>query len=352
MMPNYRAWLVQPEDFPKESTLKEKLSFLIRFAVLAPSSHNSQPWQFFVQDNVITVLPNLGRKLSESDTNNRQLYISLGCAIENILTAADYYGFHVTLNYLPQGRANDLAAELIFSEWKNTSFQTKKDHLVWSLLRRTTNRNPYKKEPPTQEFLERMSQFSQEGLSIEFVQDETKKHRIAEVVIQAGIAAMEDRSFRRELSQYVKSNITRSGVGIPAFGMGIPTPVSLVVPFLVKYMNMNKLNKVSDKKLLTQNTPVFGIILTREDTKEYWIKAGQLYERIAILAEKSELSNAIMAAPIQIGEFFKELQEIVSTSLRPQVFFRLGYATSIPHHSPRLETKEVFTTIESHELVH
>jgi nitroreductase len=90
MKQNFAAWDVKIDDFFKLKNQGEKLRFLLNFAVLAPLSHNSQPWSFRVDGNTIKIYTDMVRSLPASDSNNRQLLISLGCALENILTAADY----------------------------------------------------------------------------------------------------------------------------------------------------------------------------------------------------------------------------------------------------------------------
>ena len=58
------------------------------YASKAPSGHNTQPWKFHITDSTITVLPNLDVALPVVDKNNRELFISLGCATENLCIAA------------------------------------------------------------------------------------------------------------------------------------------------------------------------------------------------------------------------------------------------------------------------
>jgi hypothetical protein len=49
-----------------------------------------------------------------------------------------------------------------------------------------------------------------------------------------------------------------------------------------------------------------------------------------------------MAAAIQIGEFYTELQQVLGTKhMRPQFFSRLGYAKNATKHSPRLRADRV-----------
>ena len=53
-------------------------------AVKAPSGHNTQPWLFRVQKDRIQILPDMSKSLPAVDPDNRELFISLGCATENL----------------------------------------------------------------------------------------------------------------------------------------------------------------------------------------------------------------------------------------------------------------------------
>ena len=173
------------------------------------------------------------------------------------------------------------------------------------------------------------------------ISDQEKKNQIADVVIEAGIAAMDDKGFRHELSRYVKNNYTSSPVGMPLYGFGVPGPISLIAPFMMKHINMNKVNAKTDMDILKNHTPAVLVIATRDDTRKEWLETGALYERIALEAERRGISTAPSAAAIQIGEFYKKLQTILKTNYRPQFFTRIGYADASPSHSPRLQAREV-----------
>lgn len=61
---------------------------LVRYATLAASSHNTQPWIFKLEPKQIQVLPDLSRRCPAVDPDDHHLYASLGCATENLLLAA------------------------------------------------------------------------------------------------------------------------------------------------------------------------------------------------------------------------------------------------------------------------
>ena len=39
-------WQISSDDFPHDGSAEEKLWFAVNYAVLAPSTHNTQPWRF------------------------------------------------------------------------------------------------------------------------------------------------------------------------------------------------------------------------------------------------------------------------------------------------------------------
>lgn len=333
-MKNYDAWKINPDDFPKSKGIEDQLKFLINFAVLAPSSHNSQPWKFDISQSTIQVLPEFERALPASDTNHRQIFISLGCALENVLVAADYYNLDATTAY-------DDSRLIVTFQKRISNKPQEKSHLIFSIPTRHTNRFPYANRMPEQLFLDRIRSMASLDLRVYLVSDTHIKSEIADVILNASVAAMSEKGFRQELSRYVKSNITRSSLGMPGFTIGLPTPPSILAPFMVKHLNMAKLNRKKDEALLKKHTPVFAIVFTKNDDEENWLRAGQAYERIALEAEKRGINTAPLAAAIQIGEFYKDLQKILATPYRPQVFFRMGYADKKARHSPRLIPQEV-----------
>ena len=65
---------------------------LVRYATLAASSHNTQCWKFKLEQNQISILPDLQRRCPAVDPDDHHLYASLGCAIENLLQASQAFG--------------------------------------------------------------------------------------------------------------------------------------------------------------------------------------------------------------------------------------------------------------------
>jgi hypothetical protein len=63
-------------------------SSLVHRAVLAASAHNSQPWRFRQSGDSIAISADLDRHLGSFDPFRREMHLSLGCALENLILAA------------------------------------------------------------------------------------------------------------------------------------------------------------------------------------------------------------------------------------------------------------------------
>ncbi len=74
-------WLVREGDFPVQGGIADQLRFLVSYAVLAPSSYNTQPWLFRVRGDTLEIIADRCRGLPVVDPNDRELTISCGTAL-------------------------------------------------------------------------------------------------------------------------------------------------------------------------------------------------------------------------------------------------------------------------------
>lgn len=72
------VWTVSALDLPDFGTSGEKLKFLLRYAMLAPSTHNTQPWLFHIRGDEVELYADRTRVLHTMDPEDRQLIMSCG----------------------------------------------------------------------------------------------------------------------------------------------------------------------------------------------------------------------------------------------------------------------------------
>lgn len=319
------------EDFPFKGSFKDKLFFLIGFGILAPSTHNTQPWRFRVKDDKVLIYANSERELPVGDRDKRFLYFSLGAAMENILIAGKHYNFLFETSY-PKSLGEPIVLTAKIGDIVDS------EELIYHIVNRISNRHIFKDILPEERVLKLVGDMREEGARVDIVMGGEQKERLVDLIKRTTHSVMSEPSFRKELAGYVKTNITGSKFGMPAYVMGVPTVISLLVPTVLKYVDVESFK--TKKQEGAMNAPVFGVISTEEDALKDWVKAGQLFQKIALLATKYGLSTHPMAAPLHTETGYRELQSIINTNFRPQFLFRLGYGTEKAWHGPRMTVED------------
>lgn len=129
-------WNVGPKPTPLN---------LVRAAILAASPHNTQPWKFLITDTSIELYLETARSVRGLDPYLREAHIGMGCALENLLLAADANGYaaRVTLtdgalSSIPQEAALQRVARVDLSAGPYQAGE-----LYRAIPHRHTNRSPY-----------------------------------------------------------------------------------------------------------------------------------------------------------------------------------------------------------------
>jgi len=74
---------------------------LVSFGILAANPHDTQAWLFHVGDDAVEMFADTSRNLGAMDPDLREMHLGLGCAIENMLTAAGPNGYEAQLETVP-----------------------------------------------------------------------------------------------------------------------------------------------------------------------------------------------------------------------------------------------------------
>lgn len=92
------------------TTYRDPIKRALGHALLAPNPHNRQPWLLDLgTPDHVTLLRDKTRDLPMTDPHNRQIFIGLGCFVENLVIAASQTGHHVDLDLLPDGDDGPIA---------------------------------------------------------------------------------------------------------------------------------------------------------------------------------------------------------------------------------------------------
>ena len=132
---------LERQEFPLTGFPLEQLAYLLRYAVRAPSSHNTQPWRFRLFDDAVELYADRTRALPVVDHDDRELVISCGASLLTLRTAIRHYGFEDDVQLLPDEREPDLLARIRLGAPRPPKFEEK--HLFWAIAKRHTNRHSF-----------------------------------------------------------------------------------------------------------------------------------------------------------------------------------------------------------------
>lgn len=145
-------WDISERDFPAAGE-REKMRFLLRYAIPAPSSHNTQPWKFrIVGDETIEIYADNARWLKVADAGKRELYPSVGCALENLLIAAGHFGYQTEVDYFPHS-ANEEFVACVGLQPSRKSFETPRTQLFEFITGRSTYHGTFVNAPVSEPIL-------------------------------------------------------------------------------------------------------------------------------------------------------------------------------------------------------
>ena len=327
----YRAWDIDPQDFYKAKTQEDKLIFILQFALLAPSSHNTQPWQFSIEQNTIHVYVDPSRRLKYSDPTGRLTFIALGAVAENIAIAADYYGFVARYEENDKENGPDYAFSLHL-ELSDTKIYPQE--FLRAILNRASYRKQYKKEKVSQDIFQLLRNIEEDDVSFVFFSAEADKKRLAEIAGVGMKEKMSSKNFRRELTHWLRNNLSGKPDGMPGFGHGLSLFVSIIAPYIVR--NIDVSNKEREKIIRkVQGFPAVCVITSSKDTPHDWVLVGSLLERALITLTARGMSASIIAAPIESNTARERLRSMIHTDSLPQIVFGFGAPASSVPHSPR-----------------
>ncbi|WP_168210321.1 Acg family FMN-binding oxidoreductase [Persicimonas caeni] len=328
--PTSSPWEIDAEAFPVDRPLEDKLRFLLGYAALAPSSHNSEPWKFAVEGNRVRLFADTSRWLKVADADKRELYVSLGCALENLLVAAEHFGLGHTTRYMPESSDETLAAVVEFSASGESSDVRSAEHFE-AIKVRQTNHQPYDRTPVTDEEVVALAAcVAEDDVELRLFADEAKRQRIEELTLRADALQFADPEWRRELGHWI---------GEGAFGNS--WLMAKISKFAVTYLDMGKGTAKTDARAF-ESAPIFAFICSNDHDRRAQIRCGQVFERIWLEAAALGLAMQPMNQVLQLPELKEELiSSLEFTDQVPQVAFRLGHAEREEKRSPRRPVSEV-----------
>lgn len=333
---NYKCWNIDEKDFPEKEGTEQKIKFILGYAVLAPSTFNSQPWKCKIIKNKLEVYLDRERITEKSDKTERFAHISIGAFLENLLVASNYFGLKADIKFVPHKKTRlQHVATIIFANGN-----IKSEVLFDAIKKRATNRSVHRQKKIDKKILNEISSFQDQNIKINIF-DNTKREEITRISKLGDFNIWTDIEFRKEHVAWVRNNLTKEYDGMPGFGVGANTFASFFATPVILSPIFPKFQAKKNIKAI-KSTNHFLVISSKESFDE-WLRVGMLFEKIALTLTNHGINISPMGQFIEDEQARGQLKKLVKLQkdFNVQIFTRVGYSAVGVLHSPRFPVEKI-----------
>lgn len=345
--PRVTPWEIEESEFHGLRSAAARVKFLLRYAVLAPSSHNTQPWRFEVNDRGVLVFADYRRRLVQADPDNRELLMSIGTALFNLRVAAAHFGYHCAVLYTPRAITPELVATVdLWPSVEGERIDEELKPLFPSIRLRHTNRGTFEPRAVSASELDMLSQI-RGGLraSIRFLTSPRLRGMVAQLVGVGDRIQMGSVAFRQEIAGWIRPSFTTEKDGLTADAVGIPPLFGPTSPWFIRHFDFGF--AVSDRSYrLSASAPALAVIEAADDPASL-VEAGELLERLLLTLTSLDLQYSLLNQPIQVPGLRLHLRRLLRSRLEPQILLRIGYGEPVRRAAPRRAIDDVVDRVSA-----
>lgn len=302
------------------------LGELVRHATLAPSSHNTQCWKFRVQEGLITIAPDFARRCPAVDPDDHHLFVSLGCASENLAQAALANGLQAGASFDPAGDGEVVVRLEATKAHASPLFQ--------AIAERQCTRGDYDGRPASSAELRLLEQAgSGNGVRVVLLTERSAMETVLEYVVSANTAQIDDPAFIAELKMWIRfsnDEAIRTGDGLFAGATGNPAvPRWLGSPMMGLFFTAKSENERYARQI--RNSAGIAVFVSEVSDKAHWVETGRCYERFALQATALGIRNALLNQPVEVATLRPQFAAAIGLGeRRPDLVVRFGRGPGMP----------------------
>jgi Nitroreductase family len=302
----------------------------VRFATLAANGHNTQPWRFRVGEQTIRITPDLSRRTPAVDPDDHHLYVSLGCAAENLSLAANARGLVGETRFEPAGEGAVVFDYRVGAEQRSA--------LCDAIPVRQSTRAEFDGRTVSATDLAQLEQAAATpGVDVVFITERAHMERVRDLVITGNDLQMADRAFMAELKDWMRFNpraAIEHGDGLFSASSGNPTlPTWLGRPMFDLAFQAKAENEKYARHIAS--SAGLAVFVGAGAEPAHWIAVGRACQRFALHATVLGLKLAFINQPVEVASLRPELAALVGAAgRRPDLVMRFGYGPTLPM-SPR-----------------
>jgi nitroreductase len=299
-------------------------------ASLAPSIHNTQPWQWLVHEHDTELYADRTRQLLATDPDGRSLTLSCGVALQHAQVALRAAGYLPDVVRLPDLEDEDLLARVTLGGATAPSAECVRDYQ--SMLIRHMDRRPFADRAPSEEALRELTAAADAGgAHLHLVRPE-QVTTVTMAVGRAGEVEQSEPAYRRELHDWTHRDLD-SGEGLPA-GV-LPEPAARRVP--IRDFAPDRDAALPDEPALADRYARYAVLYGDRDDPAHWLRGGEALGAVLLGVVRLGLAVSPYSDPIEVLATRQLIaREVLSGLGAPYLVLRLGVAS--PEQPPRART--------------
>ncbi len=319
-----QTWQLGPVTGLSGSALGREL---VRHATLAPSSHNTQCWKFALDagGRLITILPDLARRCPAVDPDEHHVFVSLGCATENLIQAALAHGLHGQAVFDPASDAIRVTLE---------PTQAHSSPLFTAIAQRQCTRGDYDGQPLSSDELALLQRAgSSDTVRLLLLTERPAIEQTLGYVIEANDVQMADPAFVKELKTWIRFNSAealRTRDGLYSVSSGSPNIPSWIGELAFRWVLTAKGERDKYARQVRSSAGI-AVFVGQTADKAHWVDVGRCYERFALQATALGIRNAFLNQPVEVVAVRPPFAAALGlTGQRPDLVLRFGRGPLLP----------------------
>ena len=317
-------------------------------ARMAPSAHNTQPWRFALQTDRILVGWETERMLLAGDPTKRDLYLTLGAAIESACLASARAG--VPLTFISHPGSDERTVGFLVP--RDGSTDPNDLLLAKSLETRHTARTPHSPQPVSSEVLLSLQEEARRGNCTLYVMVECEGiHRLARLAQQATASQFADAAIHAELWQWLRLDAKapayhRDGLTADCLnlrGASLTLARLTLPPTRMRWLRRFGLHHLlaRDTQWTVQRSASLCLLTAPSPSRVDLVQTGRVLMRLWLMAAAAGLSTHPVSALLDCSTTVAPTLAVFGAEHEaPAALFRLG-ATPAVARAPRLPAEEL-----------
>ncbi len=324
---NMKAWSVAEGDFPHDGSVSEKLAFCVRYAILAPSVYNRQPWQFEIDGNKLSLFIDRRRALPILDPDDRESMIGCAAALHNLRLAIRYFGYKETTDLIPSPQAEDLVATVTLGDKSEETLTEEESTLFRAITTRCFAQDSFEdKDVPLDMVKALQDSVTKEGAWL-YISNELSRRNILKMAVEADHIQNTSKNFRRELAAWTDPRRADSGDGLPHYAeKSFSSAMNRLSPNIVRRFRGKDGAPIDDVDFLdAKGTPLVVVLGSRHGGTVERIRTGHALMSLLLKAESLGLSCSTLNQVCEVPEIRLRLHDDIDQQGRAHVVLRFGF---------------------------